>query len=477
LQGFADYIEEKRIAWKTPGVAVAVIKDDEVIFSQTFGQRNVEENLPVTPNTIFAIGSSTKAFTATSVAIAVEDGNLDWDKPVRDYLPRFKMKDDFATARISVRDMLCHRSGLPRHDLAWYNSVANREQLIERIAYLEPTRDFRTYFQYQNFMYMAAGYLAGYVEGTTWEDLVRQRIFNPLGMRHSQFSVDESQQTDDYALPYSEKHDEIVRSDFRNITTVGPAGSINSNLVDMIEWVKLQLNRGKVGEKTIFSEESAHQLHSPQMVIADPLWEQIFGVKQVSYGLGWFIDPYHDQTLIHHGGNIDGFSALVSFMPGINAGAVILTNLNGNFLPHVIMHELYDRLLSARSHDWHTQFKDLVDKLKAQIKEADAKADKERVTDTQPSHPLDDYCGEFENPGYGVFSITHNDEGTLEATYNDFPARLEHYHYDVFDMFNELRESRLKVVFHTDVKGQIDRLEVPYEPTGKPIEFIRKGNK
>lgn len=476
LQGFAEYIEEKRIAWKTPGIAVAVVKDDEVIFSQGFGQRNVEDNLPVTPDTIFAIGSSSKAFTAASVAIAVEDGKLEWDKPVRDYLPTFKMKDDFASARITVRDLLCHRSGLPRHDLMWYNSSATREQLIERVAFLEPTHDFRTYFQYQNFMYMTAGYLAGYVEGTSWEDLVRQRIFEPLGMKHSQFSVDDSQQTSDYALPYSEKNDEIVRSDFRNITTVGPAGSINSNLIDMIEWVKLQLHKGKVSEKTLFSEEGARQLHTPQMVIADPMWEQIFGVKQVSYGLGWFINPYHEQIMLHHGGNIDGFSALVSFIPGINVGAVILTNLNGNLLPTVVMHELYDRLIGAEKYDWHSHFKDLVDKAKAQSKEAEAKSSEERTAGTQPSHSLSAYSGEFENPGYGIFKIIQKDDGTLEGSYNHITSRLEHYHYDVFEMFNELAEAKLKIVFYTDVKGQIKSLEISYEPTGKPIEFTRKGD-
>ena len=211
-------------------------------------KRNVEENLPVTPNTIFAIGSSSKAFTATSAAIAVEDGKLEWDKPVREYLPTFKMKDDFASERMTLRDLLCHRSGLPRHDLSWYNTPATREQIIDRVRYLEPTSDFRTNFQYQNLMYMTAGYLAGLVDGTTWEELVRERIFKPLGMTHSQFSVEDSQKSDNYALPYNEKDDKVKKIEFRNIDTVGPAGSINSNVVDMIEWVRLQLKKGKVGE-------------------------------------------------------------------------------------------------------------------------------------------------------------------------------------------------------------------------------------
>lgn len=473
LQGFADYVEEKRAAWKVPGVAVAVIKDDKVIFCQGFGQRNVEANLPVTPNTIFAIGSSSKAFTAASVAIAIDDGKLEWDKPVREYLPHFRMKDDFASERMTARDLLCHRSGLPRHDLSWYNASATREELVERVRYLEPTRDFRTYFQYQNLMYLTAGYLAGYVEGSSWEDVVRERIFKPLGMTHSQFSVEESQQADDYALPYAEKDDVVKLIGFRNITTVGPAGSINSNLVDMIEWVRLQLNNGKVGEETVVSEANMRQLHSSQMVVADPLWEQVFGVKLITYALGWFINPYHKQVMLHHGGNIDGFSALVSFIPGINAGMVVLTNLNGNQLPHIITHELYDRLLGAETYDWNAHFRDFADKVKAMAKEAEAKANEERIVGTQPSHSLEAYVGDYENPGYGIVNIALKDDGTLEGTYNHIPATLEHFHYDIFEMVSTVLEARLKSVFHTDVKGQIGSVEIPLEPTGSPIVFTK----
>ncbi len=475
LQGFAEFIEEKRAAWQVPGVAVAVVKDGETIFSQGFGKRNVEDDLPVTPETIFAIGSSSKAFTAASVAIAIEDGKLEWDKSVQEYLPKFKMKDDFASERMTVRDLLTHRSGLPRHDLSWYNSPESREHLMERVRYLEPTHDFRTNFQYQNLMYMTAGYLAGFVEDCTWEELVRDRIFKPLGMTSSQFSVEDSQKSDNHALPYNEKDDKVFKTEFRNITNVGPAGSINSNVVDMIEWVKLHLNKGKVGEETIFSEDSARQLHSSQMAIGDPMWEQIFGVSLVSYGLGWFINPFRDQIMLHHGGNIDGFAALVSFMPGINAGIVVLTNLDHTALPHVIVHDLYDRLLGAEPKDWNAQFMEFTAKMKAAAKEAEAKVAEGQVAGTQPSHPLEAYVGEYENPGYGVLSVALADDGTLESTYNRISARLEHYHYDVFDMVNTLMDARLKTVFQTNAEGQISSLEVPFEPSApSPIVFTRK---
>ncbi len=346
---------------------------------------------------------------------------------------------------------------------------------MERVRYLEPTSDFRTNFQYQNLMYMTAGYLAGEVEGCTWEELVRDRIFKPLGMTHSQFSVEDSQKDADYALPYNEKNGEVFKIEFRNIVNVGPAGSINSNVVEMIEWVKLQLNKGKVGEQTVFSEESARQLHSSQMVVADPLWEQVFGVGLISYGLGWFINPYHNQVMLHHGGNIDGFAALVSFMPGINAGVVVLTNLDHTSLPHVIVHSLYDRLLGAEGKDWSAHFMDFTNKMKAAAKEAEAKADEARVVGTQPSHPLEAYVGEYENPGYGSFSVMLKDDGTLEATYNRLSSQLEHYHYDVFDMVNTLMDARIKTVFHTNAEGQISSFEIPLEPSTSPIVFTRTG--
>ena len=477
LNGFAEFIEEKRQEWKVPGVAVAAVKDGEVIFSQGFGLRSVKDNLPVTPETIFAIGSSSKAFTGASVAVAVDDGKLDWDKPVQDYLPAFKMKDTFASARMSARDLLCHRSGLPRHDLGWYNSTATREQLLERIRHLEPNRDFRTHFQYQNWMYMTAGYLAGYVQGVAWEEVVRERIFKPLGMTHSQFSVDESQSSVNFALPYDEKNDELKEIPFRNITTIGPAGSINSNVVDMVRWVQLQLDLGKVGDQVVISETNIKQQHSPQMVCNDPLWAEYFGAGPVSYGMGWIMNPFRHEFLIHHGGNIDGFSALVSFMPGQKAGMVILTNLNSNLLTETVTNTFYDRLLGGEGKDWHTYFKGFFDKIKEQAEKAKAESASDRVAGTQPSHALDAYVGEYEHPGYGVTAITKREDGTLQATYNRLEMPMEHYHYDIFEALLESNEGRFKLSFATDLKGNVASVDVQLEPSVKASTFTRMPDK
>jgi CubicO group peptidase (beta-lactamase class C family) len=281
-------------------------------------------------------------------------------------------------------------------------------------------------------MYMTAGYLAGKIAGTNWEDVVRSRIFEPLGMKSANFSVDETQHTPNYALPYEEKDDEVRLMEFRNITEVGPAGSINASVNEMASWVKLQLAKGKFGDKQIISEANMRQLHSSQMVISDPLWSELYGSELVSYGLGWFIHTFHGETLIQHGGNIDGFSALVSFIPARNVGIVTLTNLNSNFLGTVSHFHIYEMLLGLEERDWNSQLKGFVDKVKGQAKEAKEQSDKDRKTDTHPSHPLADYAGDFEHPGYGILKIKEAD-GKLTATYNRMEMDVEHYHYDVFE--------------------------------------------
>src|SRR5271165_741007 len=200
LDGFDTFANLALKDWKCDGFAIAIVQDGKVILSKGYGLRDVKKNLPVTEKTLFAIGSATKSFTVTAMGTLVDQGKLDWDKPVRDYLPDFRLWDQFATERMTPRDLVTHRSGLPRHDLMWYNSPFSREELFARLRYLEPNKDFRTTFQYQNLMFMTAGYLAGHVAGTTWEQLVRKSIFEPLGMKGSNFSVTDSLKSADYSL-------------------------------------------------------------------------------------------------------------------------------------------------------------------------------------------------------------------------------------------------------------------------------------
>ncbi len=474
LKAFPEFVTKTMAEWKLPGLAISIVKDGKVIFSEGFGFRDVKQGLKVTPQTLFAIGSCSKAFTAVDVGILVDEGKLEWDKPVRTYLPAFKLYDTFASERMTPRDLLCHRSGLPRHDSIWYGSPFSRKELFERLQYLEPSKDFRAVWQYQNLMFMTAGYLVGQIAGKTWEKFTAERIFVPLGMNSSNFSVTESQKAADFALPYAEKEDKVEQIPFRNIDEIGPAGSINSNVTEMANWVLFNLNKGKWGEKQIISEASLTQIHSPQMIISQPLrYDEIL---YSSYAMGWMVMPYRGHLLLSHGGGIDGFSALVSFMPRDNMGLVILTNSSGSPVAQIVAYNAIDRLFGLDQVPWNKRIREERDKARAEADKTKKEKDKDKKLDTKPSHPLEDYVGEYEHPGYGVVSVTKEGD-SLKGTFNSMTSSLTHYHYDIFELKNELRNTTQKVTFLTDLKGNISSLLVQVEPAVKEIVFTRMPEK
>ena len=478
LRDIDDTIQEMMAEWKVPGIAVAVIKDGEIILNRGYGLRDIEKKLPMTENTLLAVGSCTKAFTATAIAMLVDEGVLGWDKPVRHYLPTFGMDDPVANERLTVRDLLCHRCGLPGHDFLWYNTAhfLSRKALVERIRYLQPSKGFRAEFQYQNIIYAAAGYLVGQVTGGTWEAFVQKRIFDPLGMKTSNFSVEGLPQVDDASLGYELKEGEIALMPYANIDNLGPAGSINASVNEMARWVLLQLDKGKYSDMQLVSEANLEEVHTPHTVINDPIRKRIYGLNLAAYALGWVVQPYRGHTLLWHSGGIDGFIANVSFMPEIDAGVVVLSNLNINRIVPAIAYTIYDRLRGLADDDWSARFKQIGDELDAEELEIEAKFDDARIDGTQLSHPLKDYCGVFENPGYGVLTVAQTGE-SLSQTYNDRTNAMKHYHYDTFETVCEIemRRHRKPMTYVTDATGSVVSVAIPFEPLLPPIVFTRIG--
>lgn len=475
LAGFSDFIKGAMKDWNVPGLAVAVVKDDAIIFSEGFGFRDVKKQVPVTRDTLFAIGSSTKAFTVMALGLLAEDGKLSWDEPIRTYLPGFKLKSDFATDHMTPRDLVTHRSGLPRHDFVWYSSSLSRRDLVERLRYLEPNADFRARWQYQNLMFLTAGHLAGEVAGMSWEDLVKKRIFEPLGMKNSNFSVEDSKKSPDFALPYSEKEKATLEIPFRNITTVGPAGSINSSAAEMTQWVRLHLGSGKIGEKRLISANGIAEMHKPQMVMPDPPDDP--EIVNRSYGLGWFVESYRGHVRVHHGGNIDGFSAQTAFLPREGAGLVVLTNLNGTPLPDIVARYAFDRLLGLDPIDWNARILQRRQAAEKAEKRAKGKAELDRKMGSRPAHPLVEYVGEFDHPAYGTIGVARDGNAALKATFHDIPMRLTHWHYETFRVEPQdpaLAEEKLFLLFRTNAKGDVDGLSIPLEPSAPEIVFTKK---
>jgi len=320
--GFDAYVTAALRTWKVPGLALAIVRNDSVIYAKGYGVRELGQSSPVTARTLFAIGSASKAFTAASIAMLVDEGKLRWDDAATRYLPNLQLYDPYATRELSIRDLLSHRSGLARGDLVWYGTEFDRDEILRRVRFLQPSWSFRAQFGYQNIMYLAAGQIVGRAAGTTWDDFVKRRLFAPLGMESSVTSIRPLSSMADVATPHAEIEDTVRVVPWRNIDNIAPAGSINSNVLDMAQWVRLQLGKGKFGGTQLISSAQIEEMHTPHTIIRwEPIWKVLFPEANFfEYGLGWFLQDYRGKKVVHHGGNIDGMSALVTMIPSDNFG-------------------------------------------------------------------------------------------------------------------------------------------------------------
>jgi CubicO group peptidase (beta-lactamase class C family) len=463
LDGFEEFVRAAMDSLAVPVAAVAIVRDDEVVFMEGFGYRDVDRSLPVTSQTLFAIGSSTKAFTAATLGALVDEGRLEWNDPVIDHLPAFRLADPVATAGMTAVDLLTHRSGLPRHDLLWYATDFDRHELFNRLRHLEPSEPFRSEWQYQNLMYLVAGILTEELTGQTWESAVRERLLAPLGMNSAGFSVVDMQQQPDFARPYGGGRDTIEVMDFKPLDAIGPAGSINASVQEMARWARLQLGDGTLDGTRLLEAGTLRAMHRPVIVVAGQT-----GLEEspyLMYSLGWFVEPYHGHRMIHHGGNIDGFSALVGFMPDENVGVVVLTNKNASGLPRAVMMTAFDRLLGIEGRDWIQQAAPPVPMTAEQPEPM-------RVEGTTPSRALADFAGRYEHPGYGLIDVAETGSG-LRFDYYAIGGELEHVHYDTFEFTPDQLPIAVRMTFQANAQGRINRLEVPLELTSDPIAFHR----
>lgn len=475
LGGFDRFVDSAMASWKVAGLGLGIVVDGEVVYARGHGLRDQERKLPATSKTLFAIGSSSKAFTTFALGSLVDQGKLEWDKPLLSYMPDFRLYDASATLRITPRDLVTHRSGLPRHDLVWYNNTSStRDEVVRRLAFLPPNKDLREVFQYNNLMFLTAGVLAGRLMNSSWEDAIRRLVFEPVGMAGSNFSVAESQRSGDFSYGYRVDKDTIRSMPFRNIDLVGPAGSINSNVDDMLRWVSMHLAGGVVQGKPLLSRATLTDMYAPHMSIGGSPGDRDLGAQ--NYGLGWFLVSYRGQFVAHHGGNIDGFSAMVALLPQRNIGMVILSNQNSSALPGLLRNHAIDRLLALSPRDWNGEALANASRGRAVAEAAAQKKESLRVPGTRPSHAPAAYAAEYAHPGYGVLSIAPQGE-RLVATYNAISTTLEHWHYDVFNGLRNPADptfADMKYNFRGNLKGDIESVVVAFEPNVEPLVFLRQ---
>jgi CubicO group peptidase (beta-lactamase class C family) len=335
---------------------------------------------------------------------------------------------------LTVRDLLSHRSGLERGDLLWYGTEYDRDEILRRTRYLKPTWSLRSTFGYQNLMFLAAGQLIAKVSGKNWDEFIRQRIFIPVSMTASSTSIKDFKNADNVSSPHAKIDDKVEVIAWRNIDNIAPAGSINSSVVDMAQWVRLQLAQGEYQKQRLLSSGVAKEMQTSQTVIrAEPPYSLLYPEAHfLNYGLGWFLHDYRGRKAVEHGGAIDGMRAQVAMLPEEKLGLVILTNMHGTILPLALMYRIFDAYLGVTQRDWSADLLKTTKSFEEQGKAAQKKAEAERVKDTRPSLSPAEYAGTYKNDLYGDVKVTH-ENGKLGVRFGPaFTSGLEHWHYDTF---------------------------------------------
>jgi CubicO group peptidase (beta-lactamase class C family) len=471
--------------WGVPGLAIGIVKGDRVIHAEGYGLSDVERGRRVTKDTLFCIGSCTKAFTATGIAMLVDEGRLEWDKPVREYLPSFRMRDPVATKKTTLRDLLTHQWGLPAHNLVWFGSPATRAEVVRGLRHLEANRQFRSGFQYSGMAYLAAAAAVERVTGKTWEQFTRERLLEPLGMRWSHFlhrakhGADVVPSGSDVAVGYAADASKAkgVGPYFRgrakdldahwSIGPMAPAGGMVSSIAEMCRWLRFQLNRGKAGKRPLITERSLQETHTPQVV--SPGHSDGKELLDASYALGWWVQPYREHRLIWHGGSLSGLTAGVSFMPGESIGIVVLTNKSRHPLWRIVPYRVYDLLLGLDPIAWNARMKKHLSQWEAAQSEPD-KRGAGRGGVAASTRSLEHFVGEYVHPAYGRVSIA-TEGRRLAMRYHRMTYRVRRRR-DAFEIIDPW-DWRAEVTFDADRTGKVRSLRIPFEPNVSDIVFTR----
>ena len=480
FHGFNHYVNRVLAKWDVPGIAVAIVRDGKLVFAKGYGVRKKGSSAPVTPRTIFGIASNTKAFTAAALAILVDEGKIRWDDPVIKYLPYFRMYDPYVTRTITIRDLLTHRSGLGLGAgdlLFWPQSTYTRKEIIRRLQFIKPRFSFRSRFAYCNICYVVAGEIIPAVTGKSWADFVEERIFKPLEMDCSKTSIKEFRPGNEIAYPHTKIGNKVVPVEYENLDNVGPAGSINSNVIDMAKWVAVQLNHGLIkktpeGELRLFSERESQQMWSPQIYIPIRKYPpELSSLKPnfFAYGLGWMLRDYHGHKMVYHTGSIKGMVSRVTLIPDMKLGIIVLTNQEVREAYEAITYRILDHYLGLSPTDWVEKFEQARERRMHRIRELVKHQSLKRVKGTKPSLKLAQYAGKYKDKWYGEMYIDYN-RGKLIMRFGHTPAlvgSLEHWHYDTFVVrwYDRSLNADAFVTFYINYRGEIEAVKMrPVSP-------------
>jgi CubicO group peptidase (beta-lactamase class C family) len=445
------------------GFSVCVVRNDSVLYTKAFGYRDLARQLPVTTHTVFPVGSCTKAFTAAIIGRLVREKKLGLDVPANKYLPQLKFNTTQMTEQVTVRDLLCHRTGLPRHEFSWFLLASfSRDSMLKRIAFLEPNYRVAEKWQYSNFGYFVLGMLQQNITGNTYEQAIEQYFLQPLEMKRSYFSYELLLKDEDAALGYKKINDVVKQVPYHPLLAMAPAGGLNSTARDMARWLS-----GWITESDIIPQDFKKQAISSQIVTKAALPSTEAGTYFSNYGFGWFLTSYRGHYRAEHGGNIDGFTSTACFFPSDSIGIVVLCNRENSLVPAIIRNTLANHFLQLPTE-------------RTDEKKSPAPADNKPVVKSTihtpnipPTHPLLSYTGVYEHPGYGRITVSLRGD-SLFTQLGVYQWWLQPKQYDTFTGIDLSDDIKMPAQFHTNADGYIESLSIPFESTVSPIRFLKQ---
>jgi CubicO group peptidase (beta-lactamase class C family) len=485
LAGFDAYAKSSLADWRTPGMAIAIVKDDKVVLARGYGVRRIGEGDPVDEQTSFPIASVTKVFTATCLAQLVEEGRLSWSDPVVKHMPEFKLYDPYLTQNVCVADLLSHRTGLETADLLAYRGDYDRAEILRRLQFLQPVAPFRSRYGYHNLMVVTAGELLERVAQESWPVFLRTRLLQPLGMSATRVSPREVEGMRNVSTPHLLSEGRLIpdpawtldsrAEGFRRLhDAVGPAGAIQSNVVDMAKFLRLFLEEGDVAGRRFLKPSTIREMQAPHSVVpiqATPKPNFAYPRFFFGCGLGWWLRDYRGRKVVYHGGSS---GAVAAMMPEERIGIVVLAN-RGSGLVYMVMHDVFDQLLGIprtwTNQDW---LADGQEKPQEEIRTKNSRLEALRAKDTKPSLPITEYVGIYTCDLYGKLEILL-EEGSLRLQFGpNIVATLRHWEHDTF---------RAKLSFPPDdewflrfavAEGKSDRLEIERIFWHEPMPTFRR---
>lgn len=455
LAGLDVYIESAMADWEVPGLAIAVVKDDEVIYARGFGVTEIGGNQPVDEHTMFAIASTTKAFTAAALGILVDEGKIAWDDPVRKHLPLFSVADPYISREMTIRDLLTHRTGLAGHNNLWIASPFDRDELVRRLRFLPQESGFRSEYRYNNLMYIVAGEVVEAASGMLWDDFLEQRIFEPLGMTRTTTRSADVDAAENVTSSHARVDGKIRPIGRRNYDALGGGGSIFSTVHDMAQWVRLHLAKGEFYGRRIIDEETIDEMHEPQVVIRiGDSDRKLFPDRMLSaYGLGWRIHDYRGRKVVQHTGWVNYTRTQVGMIPSEGIGMVAFSNSDFSGLHSALMYRVFDILLGAPEMDWSS----------AMLENSSGSGGSQmtRVAGTSPSLDLIRYAGVYTDSLYGSVRVDLENGGLVLRYSQEYVADLEHWHFNTFRArWRPTGFGGTFATFSLDHRGEIESLDL-----------------